>query len=152
MIEINKENYLKAKEEIEILNQQQKIFEDKAKIFEEKAKVFEDKSLNLQKLVDDYEKANAIGFKTTVNEDLTAKIKLADSDDESEEDNISLSKPTNKEKDKDDEVDDLFSLEANKKNLEFISTTNYTDNVNVALDTKDHVSCNGEDSFHSDTD
>ena len=83
---------------------------------------------------------------------MTTKVKLADSDDESEEDDVSLSKSTNKEKDKDDEVDDLFSLEANKKNLEFISTTNYTDNVNVELDNKDNVSCNGEDSFHSDTD
>ena len=151
-IEVNKENYLKAKEKIEILNQKQKIFEDQAKIFEEKAKVFEDKSLNLQKLVDDYEKANAIGFKTTVNEDLTAKIKLADFDDESEEGDLSLSKTSDKKMDKDEDVDDFFSPEANKKELEIISTPNYTDNVNGALDNNDHVSCNGEDSFHSDTD
>jgi len=138
-VKMSNENYLKAKEEIEILNQKQKTFEEKAKTFEEKA-------LHLQKLVDEYEKANAIGFKTIIAKDLTTKIKLADSDDESEEDDISLSKPKYKE----GKLNEVYSSDTNKQITDLLFTNHCTDNV-ISTNTNDHVSCNGEDSFHSDS-
>ena len=159
VIEVTNENYEKMKLEFATLNKEFDIKANELTIKEKEIASIK-KDFNLVKINKDelakqlaaFESTKKTEVKTTVNKNLLTEEKLLDSDDESEEDDVFLLKPANKEKDKDDEVDDLFSLEANKKNLEFISTTNYTDNVNVALDTKDHVSCNGEDSFHSDTD
>ena len=93
-----------------------------------------------------YEKNNEIELKTNVNKNL-----IIDSDDENDENNISLSELTDKEKNKDDKVDDLFFSENDKKNLEFMSTTNHTDGTNIVLDAKDYsVPHIGEDSYHSD--
>ena len=151
-VEVNKENYDKIKLELELA--------DKAVEAKSEELISKTKELDFIKISRDelkqklaiYESDNKIESKAIINVDLLTEVKLADSDDESEEGELSLSKTSDKKMDKDEDVDDFFSPEANKKELEIISTPNYTDNVNGALDNNDHVSCNGEDSFHSDTD
>ena len=153
VIEVTNENYDQMKLTLEQVNKKVEVQEEEI--------ISKTKELGLNKITRDileqklaiYENANNIEVITTGNKDLFTKPKLADSDDESEEDNVSLSKPTDKkmEKDKDDE-EDLFYSEDNKNPLDLLSTNNYTNNINVELDNNNHVSCSGEDNFHSYSD
>ena len=85
-------------------------------------------------------------MKTIVEKEVPTGKKYGDSDDESEEGNVSLSKSTDKKMDKEVGVVDLFSLESNKENLEPPFTNNYVESD----DNKENVSCNGEDIVHYD--
>lgn len=157
VIEINKENYEKMKLNLEQANKEVELKKQEV-ISKEQELISKTKELNLSKITRDileqklatYENANNIEEKTTINKNLTTKVKLADSDNESDEEDISLSKSIDKSKDKEDKLDEVYSSDANKQITDLLFTNHCTDNV-ISTNTNDHVFCNGEDSYHSDS-
>jgi len=150
---ISKENYDQMTLELATLNKEFDIKADELTIKEKEVASIK-REFNLVKINKDglekqlaaFERAKKSGFEATANEDLGAEVKLGDSDDESEEDNIYSSKPTDKEKDKTDLIDDLPYLKDNKENIELITTTT---NYNYTANNEHQVTVNGE---LSDTD
>jgi hypothetical protein len=154
-LECDKENYEKMKLKLDTLIKQFDTKKDELTIKEQDIEYIKQELSLVKTNKDELERQLAVfestkntEVETTVNKDLIAKIKPG-FDNKSEEGKLSLSKTSDKKiekhKHEDDEVNYSFSPEADKKNLEGISTNNYTDSVNLLLDDNDHVSCNGEE-------
>jgi hypothetical protein len=142
-IEINKENYEKMKLNLELSDKE-------IEIKTEEINSLKKNRDELKAKLSIFENNKIVEEKTTINKNIPSEIKLADSDHESDEEDISLSKSIDKEKDKEDKLDEVYSSDANKQITDLLLTNHYTDNV-ISTNTNDHVSCGGEDSYHSDS-